>query len=317
MKQLDEAKANLNAKRTQLSRLSLRKELIEESRQSLEQEKISINVTELKELYFRAHALLPNLQKSFEDTVQFHNQMVVEKLSYITQELPELKTKIRSFNSEINNLLAIEKEFTDKLQKAGAIEELQEVMNKLSQLHEDRGKYTEQLSILEISSQKLTEIEEELTAINRSIENRNNLIQDNIKLFNKHFAEISQKLYGETFALSASFEQQKNSNNKSYKLSVDSLNPRSGTGKKKGEILAFDLAYIKFADEQNIKCLHFVLHDQMETVDNNQIITFLKEVSSADCQLITPVLKEKMPKELQTGTYEILSLSQDEKLFKI
>jgi hypothetical protein len=100
-------------------------------------------------------------------------------------------------------------------------------------------------------------------------------------------------------------------------LSVDSLNARAGTGKKKGEILAFDLAYIKFADEQNIKCLHFVLHDQMETVDNNQIITFLQEVSNANCQLITPVLKDKMPAELQTGTYEILSLSQDKKLFKI
>ncbi len=314
---LDRIKSELNSKNSLISRLSLRKELIEESQQSFEDEKTSINIKELEELYNRANTLLPSLQKSFEDTVQFHNHMVEEKINYITQELPELTTKIQKLDLEINRLLAEEKEYSDKLRKAGAIEELQIVIDELNQLHENRGKYTEQLSKLEDSTLKLSDIEKELTTIDYNIENLDANIQEKVRLFNNHFAAISQKLYGETFALSASFEKQKRTNNKFYKLSVDSLNARAGTGKKKGEILAFDLAYIKFADEQNIKCLHFVLHDQMETVDNNQIITFLQEVSNANCQLITPVLRDKMPAELQTGTYEILSLSQDQKLFKI
>lgn len=317
LKQLDKIKNDLNAKNSLISRLSLRKELILESQQSLEQEKTNINVKELEELYNRANSLLPNLQKSFEDTLKFHNQMIEEKVNYITQELPELTTKIRNLDSAINNLLAAEKEFSDKLRKAGAIEELQVIIDELNHLYENKGKYTEQLSKLEDSTQKLSDIEEELNIIDDNIENLDANIQEKVRLFNNQFADISQKLYGETFALSASFEKQKRTNNKFYKLSVDSLNARAGTGKKKGEILAFDLAYIKFADEQNIKCLHFVLHDQMETVDNNQIITFLQEVSNANCQLITPVLRDKMPAELQTGAYEILSLSQDQKLFKI
>jgi uncharacterized protein YydD (DUF2326 family) len=317
LKQLNKIKVDLNAKNTLISRLSLRKELIEESQQSLEKEKTNINVKELEQLYIRANTLIPNLQKSFEDTVQFHNQMIEEKINYITQELPELATKIRKLDTEINNLLTAEKEFSDKLRKAGAIEELQVIIDELNQLYENRGKYTEQLSKLEYSTQKLSIIEKELKTIDDNIENLDANIQEKVRLFNNHFADISQKLYGETFALSASFEKQKKTNNKFYKLSVDSLNARAGTGKKKGEILAFDLAYIKFADKQNIKCLHFVLHDQMETVDNNQIITFLQEVSNANCQLITPVLRDKMPKELQTGDYEILSLSHDQKLFKI
>ena len=317
LKQLNKIKADLNAKNTLIGRLSLRKELIDESQQSLEQEKTNINVKELEQLYKKANTLLPNLQKSFEDTVQFHNQMVEGKIDYITQELPELIAKINRLDTAINNLLAEEKEFSDKLQKAGAIEELQIIIDELNQLYENKGKYSEQLSKLEDSTRKLKDIEKELSTIDDNIENLDTNIQEKIRLFNNHFADISQKLYGETFALSASFEKQKRANNKFYKLSVDSLNARAGTGKKKGEILAFDLAYIKFADEQNIKCLHFVLHDQMETVDNNQIITFLQEVSNANCQLIAPVLRDKMPKELQSGDYEILSLSQDQKLFKI
>lgn len=317
LKQLDKIKSDLNTENSLISRLSLRRELIIESQQSLEKEKTNINVKELEELYSRANSLLPNLQKSFEDTLQFHNQMVEEKVNYITQELPELTTKIRNLDTSINNLLAAEKEFSDKLRKAGAIEELQVIIDELNQLYENKGKYTEQLSKLEDSTQKLSDIEEELSTIDDNIENLDANIQEKVRLFNIQFADISQKLYRETFALSASFEKQKRTNNKFYKLSVDSLNARAGTGKKKGEILAFDLAYIKFADEQDIKCLHFVLHDQMETVDNNQIITFLQEVSNANCQLITPVLRDKMPAELQTGAYEILSLSQDQKLFKI
>lgn len=317
LKQLNKIKGDLNAKNTLISRLSLRKELIEESQQSLEQEKTNINVKELEQLYKKANTLLPNLQKSFEDTVQFHNQMIEGKINYITQELPELTTKISKLDTAINNLLVAEKEFSDKLRKAGAIEELQVIIDELNQLYENKGKYTEQLSKLEDSTQKLSDTEEELKTIDDNIENLDANIQEKVRLFNNHFSDISQKLYGETFALSASFEKQKRTNNKFYKLSVDSLNARAGTGKKKGEILAFDLAYIKFADEQNIRCLHFVLHDQMETVDNNQIITFLQEVSNANCQLIAPVLRDKMPKELQTGDYEILSLSQDQKLFKI
>lgn len=317
LKQLNKIKGDLNAKNTLISRLSLRKELIDESHQSLKQEKTNINVKELEQLYNKANSLLPNLQKSFEDTVQFHNQMVEEKINYITQELPELTSKIRNLDIAINNLLLAEKEFSEKLRKAGAIEELQIIIDKLNQLYENRGKYTEQLSKLEESISKLSEIEEELNRIDDNIENLDANIQEKVRLFNIHFADISQKLYGETFALSASFEKQKRTNNKFYKLSVDSLNAGAGTGKKKGEILAFDLAYIKFADEQKIKCLHFILHDQMETVHNNQIITFLQEVSNANCQLITPVLRDKMPEELKTGDYEILSLSQDQKLFRI
>jgi uncharacterized protein YydD (DUF2326 family) len=191
LKQLDKIKSDLNATNSLISRLSLRKELIVESQQSLEQEKTNVNIKELEELYKRANSLLPNLQKSFEDTVQFHNQMVEEKVNYITKELPELTTKIRNLDTAINNLLAAEKEFSDKLRKAGAIEELQVIIDELNQLYENKGKYTEQLSKLEDSTQKLSDIEEELNTIDENIENLDANIQEKVRLFNNQFADIS------------------------------------------------------------------------------------------------------------------------------
>ena len=43
------------------------------------------------------------------------------------------------------------------------------------------------------------------------------------------------------------------------------------TGKKQGEITCFDMAYIMFADDEQILCLHFILNDRTELVHDNQI----------------------------------------------
>ena len=81
---------------------------------------------------------------------------------------------------------------------------------------------------------------------------------------------------------------------------------------------SFDLAYIKFADELNIPCLHFILQDQIENVHSNQITNLLTDiVNEVNCQYVLSVLKDKLPNDLNTNDYEILSLSQDNKLFKV
>ncbi len=317
LKRLNAVKNTLNTKSSRSSRLSYRKELIEESSQSLKGELVDVDYQELEALYKKANALIPDLQKSFEDTLIFHNQMVKGKIEYITQELPQINQELKSIEADVSNLLSEEQQLTEKLQKIGIVEDMQVIIDQLSQLHEDKGRYGEQLSGLRQSKNKLKEIKDELDKIDKSIESLDATVQDKVTIFNTYFADISESLYGESFALSASFEKVKNSNNGFYKLSVDAVSARAGTGKKKGEILAFDLAYIKFADEQNIKCLHFVLHDQMEIMDNKQISTFLQEISKTQCQFVMPVLRDKMPKDLQTGDYEVLSLSQNSKLFKI
>ncbi|MGM1022272.1 MAG: DUF2326 domain-containing protein [Bacillota bacterium] len=70
--------------------------------------------------------------------------------------------------------------------------------------------------------------------------------------FNKFFAAISNELYGERYALK--YDKITNKNKQTlYKFS--SFNANLSSGKKQGEILCFDLAYILFADSENIPCL--------------------------------------------------------------
>ena len=107
-------------------------------------------------------------------------------------------------------------------------------------------------------------------------------------------------------------------NEKGFELNISTVSGNPGTGKKKGQIAAFDLAYIQFADELGINCLHFILHDQIENVHDNQITSLLNEiVSNINCQYVLPVLRDKLPDDINIEEFQILSLSQEEKLFKI
>jgi uncharacterized protein YydD (DUF2326 family) len=297
--------------------LELRKELIEESKVGLEEDVVNINVKELEELYKKANVLIPDLQKSFEETVIFHNQMIEDKVKYITKEVPLLIKRIDLLKSKLPGLLEMEKDITSKLKKAGALEDLEEIIGELNIQYENKGKYEEQLSQLKEINKNLAGFEHKLDQIDIDIANLGQLVEDRVTTFNKFFSEISNNFYGEQFVLSADFEKEKKSNRRFYKLNIDTLSRRAGPGKKKGEILAFDLAYIKFADKVGLKSLHFILHDQMESMHQNQIISLLNEISDTNCQLVIPILRGKLPKALQNKKYEILSLSQDDKLFRI
>lgn len=317
LKNLNEVRSNLNALHSDQSRLELRKELIEESRRELERDSASQDTQIIFELYKQAKVVIPDLQKTYEDTIAFHNSMIAEKVAYITKELPIINHKLTSLKHEIQKNLSEERSLVDSLQKSNALDELNIIIGELAKKYENKGRLTEKLLQLDASEAKLADIEIKLKSVDQDISQLDDLVQQRVTQFNVFFSEISNNLYNESYALIANYEKSKNKSSSFYKLTIDSLNGRAGTGKKKGEIAAFDIAYVKFADNQGIPCLHFILHDQMEVVDDNQIVDLLKEIVSANCQFVIPILRDKLPEALNKPEYEILSLSQNEKLFRI
>ena len=73
-----------------------------------------------------------------------------------------------------------------------------------------------------------------------------------------------------------------------------------------------------FAEEIDMKLIHFIMHDQLENVHDNQLSTILIDLSnSVNCQFILPIVRDKIPTDLDIENYIILKLSENEKLFKI
>ena len=312
IKQLNQVRAKINEFSLKSTKLITRKELIIESKNNLEKDKSMIDVSHVKALYEKASSLIPNLQKTFEDTLNFHNQMIENKIEYITKDLRNLEQEIENLDKERKGLLTEESHLSTKLHKNELIETLNEVVKSLSEKSQKRGTFLERQEQLQDQSHELQETRNRLAQINSQIEKLDESIENNIALFNRYFAEISNKLYGEKFILSSK------KNNRGYELNISALTGNLGTGKKKGQIAAFDLAYIQFAEKMNIKHLNFILHDQIETVHGNQIVSLLTEiVPEINCQYIASVLADKLPPDIGISKYEILSLSQNNKLFKI
>jgi uncharacterized protein YydD (DUF2326 family) len=309
---LNQIKSDINKYSTELSRLELRKELILESKNDLEKDLAEIDIKQIGRLYQEAKSLIPDIQKSYEETLIFHNQMVKEKIRYITKELPELEIALNGIKRKISELLIQEKNITTVLVKTKVVEELQQIILELNKTYEKKGSLEELKRLWENSIDKIKSIETELEEINKGIFSKDALIQERVAEFNKYFSKISFRLYGEQFVLSTG------KNIKGYELNISSLTGNLGTGKKKGQIAAFDLSYVQFADSLGIDCLHFILQDQIENVHDNQISSLLTEiVSEINCQFVLPVLSDKLPNNIDVKQYEILTLSQTDKLFKI
>ncbi len=311
VEKLNEIKAKLNRNATELSRLEIRKDLILESKEDLEQGYTKINTSQIKSLYEKAKSLISEIQVSFEDTVKFHNDLISEKIEYITRELPEIEQQIRNIKSEIITLRADEDVLTKTLNKSVLVEDFEKTILELNKQYERKGNLEEQKRLWLYSIEKLNKIDEDLDAINKGILSKDSQIQNRITEFNKYFSIMSDRLYGETYLLST---QQ---NEKGYELIVTNIEGNPSTGKKKGQIAAFDFAYIQFADKFDIECLHFIMHDQLETIHDNQLNTIVKVANSINGQYIVPILRDKIPSNIDISDFEVLSLSQDYKLFKI
>ncbi len=77
------------------------------------------------------------------------------------------------------------------------------------------------------------------------------------------------------------------------------------------------MAYIKFAREENIPCLEFLLYDKKELMHDNQLVKIAEYVSLNNIQFVASVLRSKIPVEINKEENIILKLSQAKKLFMI
>lgn len=311
LEELNIIKLNLSKLSTELSRLNMRRELILESKLELENERTNIDVNQIESLYSKASKLIPNLQVSFEDTVKFHNELLDEKIRYIEEELPSLTEKLKTLSKEVSSFRKREKELSEYVSASEYSDDYDKILIELNSFFERKGNLEERKKFWLNSNEKLNRINEELEIINIEINSKDSIIQKRITLFNKYFTKLSNQLYGEEYLLSTQKSE------RGYDLIVTNIEGNPSTGKKKGQIAAFDFAYILFAEEIEMKIIHFIMHDQLENMHDNQLSTILVDLAnSINCQFILPIVRDKIPADIDIESYIILRLSENNKLFK-
>lgn len=313
---LDNIKNQIRKIADEINHLKLRKNLINEALADLKNNTVNINTQRIKLLYQQAKMFVENIQRTFENLINYHNKMIIEKSNFIAEDLPQIEQDIKKKEKYLDQLIKEEVILGEKVSKSDTMQDFDKLITQISDMSRRRGQLEEKIIQINKIEDELSALQTQLSLINDSIYSKEyeEKVKEKINLLNSYFAKISNDLYGKQYALSVNKKNTKNGN-LVYKFSVIDVNMSSG--QKQGEILCFDLAYILFADNQQIPCLHFLLNDKKELMHNNQLHKVSEFLKENKLQLVFSVLKDKLPAELINNKNVILKLSQENKLFRV
>ncbi|MCL7931537.1 DUF2326 domain-containing protein [Halomonas llamarensis] len=313
---LNKLRYEINLLSNEIGNLNIRKDLIEETKDELSSAAAEIDLYQLGLIYKQAYRNISGLHKTFEDLVIYHNQMVNERISYISKELPSLEDKIHRKTAGLKKLLKREREFSERVSKSDSFEELENLISELNYKYRDKGEYESIISQLDAVEENIKTYESDLNDIDNELfsDEFEAVVKQQVNKFNEHFSATSEVLYGEKYAL----KYDKIVNKKGQKLyKFNAFNTNFSSGKKQGEISCFDIAYTLFADEENIPCMHFLLNDKKEIMHDNQLMKIADLVNKNGIQFVASILRGKLPDELNNEDYFIVKLSERDKLFRI
>jgi uncharacterized protein YydD (DUF2326 family) len=317
LQELNDTKYKISKLSGKISQLTLRKDLLKETEDELKQDISDVDLDGLSELYSVAKKSVKDIQVTFKQMVEYHNKMILEKIRFITQDLPSLEMKIEGYKQDLEKQLSNEKRLINKLSTSDTFSDLENIISELTNNHRKLGELENSISQIETSERNIKEINEEIELLegNRFSSEFQDLLMKQLMKFNRYFTEVSKVLYGEEYGISFKVKEDRKTKQQYY--AFESFNLNTSSGKKQGEILCFDIAYILFARSENIPTLDFILNDKKELMHGNQLLKVNEFAWTNNIQLVFSILKDKIPEQLNNNKHIVLRLSEDDKLFKI
>ncbi|WP_434343403.1 hypothetical protein V2P32_03960 [Mycoplasma sp. 06067-C1-B144P-99-0482-3] len=310
----NEIKHNISMLSNKIGLLEIRKNNINDFINRMNSNRSSVDTKQLELIYNQTNLFIPKLHKTFDQLVNFHNKMLDEKIAFASKELPEIFKQMSSLQNQLNELLKVEKDLSIRLSKDDTFKELDKIITQLNKKHYEKGEYETKLSQINDSEEIIFKLKQKISLLSNDLYSKEfkNKLDERLNTFNKYFQRLSDTLYNERYFLTYSIENEKSK--PYYKFNLSVLNHSSG--KKQGEIICYDLAYIQFADHFNINCLHFLLNDKKELMSDNQLISISNYLLNSNAQLTISILKDKIPDKVWKNSNVVLELSQKDKLFR-
>lgn len=314
VERLNRVKQELNSVLGTLSAQSIRKDVIDEALSDIQGRKFDDNLDVIAAIYKQASAFIPNLQKSFEDLVSYHNQMLENKKEFLSSELPNIEEAISRCQKQVDELRREELELSAEITSSDTFADLEEVIGMQNALFQKKGNYEAAISSISEVENNIAELNRELESIDTNLfsEEFQQQIDSQLAKFNGIFSSFSNRLYGEQYAIKCDSDTKRGK--RVYKFATIDVNFSSG--KKHGEISCFDLAYTKFADIEGIECLHFLLNDKKELMHGNQLNEIAKIANEENIQFVASILEDKLTDELRDQKYYVVELEESNKLFR-
>lgn len=313
---LDEIKSEMGAISNIITNLSTRLSLVEKSIENISKDRLDINEETLKNLYEEAKVYLGEMQKEYEDLVKYHEVMLSERKNLLEKEQLILNNQINHAKNELDSLIKNEKIYAERVRKCATLKDLEKLSQQSNDLYRLVGEYETAIKQITESENKMKDFQKEINNLESSVFSKEfqQRVHECVEEFDRYFTKYSKLLYNESFHLKEEIKVTRE-NQKYYKF--DPYSMATSTGKKQGETLSFDMAYIEYAQHKGIYHLDFLLNDKKELMDVKQIISIANILKTGNMQLVISILQDKLPESLNHQDYIILKLSQENKLFRI
>jgi len=270
---------------------------------------------ELKEIYEFAGVSIESGIREYEEVILFHKNLVGKKKNYLTINLPSLEKIKDIYLSKLNVIQENKVKVFSNLRSKEHIQRITENLKTLGELKESLGKI-EGVFDQQVKANLDSNIaHESLTSILKQIEPEfSNVILFESE-FNKEFKRITSLVHGEEYSFNLNFDMV----NGNCNLEVINNSPNPEGGKKKAEVIAFDLSYIYTVFETKSKRPNFVFHDSIEDIDQKQVDVLFELARKLHGQQIVSMLSENLSEEMYKKYYEdiVLFLSDDDMFFKV
>ncbi|MFC6648324.1 hypothetical protein [Paenibacillus rhizoplanae] len=238
LNEINTIKYEIGSVSSRITELSLRKKIILEAEAELRTTKSDIDLQQLRRIYSQASEYIANLQKTFEDLVAYHNNMVIEKIRFLTQDIPEIDQQILALSEELRRLLAREEQLAIKIANSDTFSDLEVIIAELNESYHRKGEIENSLKQIDEVNQKINSLEADLVNIDVDVFSNEfqEKIKSQLKKFNKFFSEVSTELYGESYGVTFGVKEEQKTGKNIY--TFDSFNANSSSGKNKVKFCA-------------------------------------------------------------------------------
>lgn len=294
-----------------IANIDLKLSLSNKTKFELSESKSKIDPNIIKGLYEEAKVLIPQIQKTFEEVLDFHNKMVYNKLNYVEKHIQKLTKEKNHFEALLKPILEEQSRILTLLDNTGSFDDLIKIREELNELYTDRGKIVGQIEKIKGIQDSIIEHTDILEDLNEIFTTYLVALNENIQeIFNKYFKKYTFLTHGEQIYLLY--------NPETRKFEFDNIKGNVGDGYKKTDIIALDFAFIQYFEELGLNFPRFVVHDKMEIIHRNQIQKVFEIADMINGQFVVSVLKERIlflgQEYIDDRT--ILELSENDKFFR-
>ncbi len=147
--------------------------LINKNIENLNNEKSSIDLSQIKNIYNEAKAYIGNMDKTFNDVVEFHNTMIQNRIDFIKIQLENKNEELESIIQNRNTLLEEKKKITVDMLDEGLLEELNVLNAKIENLNAQIGGVNQSIKILVDAKKEQKEINGDIKEISSQMDSEN------------------------------------------------------------------------------------------------------------------------------------------------